>query len=244
MTLNGLLQIFAFLVVLAILTKPMGLFLVRVYSDGTTFLDFLLKPVERFIYKICRVDPVHEMNWKQYGIAMLVFSLISTLALYALQRFQFFLPLNPQEFAGPSEHLSFNTAVSFVTNTNWQSYAGESTMSYLTQMAGLAVQNFKSAAVGMALATAFIRGISRFETDKLGNFWVDLVRGSLYVLLPISFLAAVFFVSQGVVQNFKPYDAAQLTDIQTIQVDKMDADGNVVKNANGDNVKEDQVVEQ
>jgi K+-transporting ATPase ATPase A chain len=243
MTLNGLLQILAFLVVLGILTKPMGLFLVRVYNDGKTFLDFILKPIERLIYRLARVDPTREMNWKQYGIAMLVFSLVSTLALYAVQRFQFYLPWNPHAFAGLSEHLSFNTAVSFVTNTNWQSYSGESTMSYMTQMAGLAVQNFKSAAVGMALAAAFIRGISRFETDKLGNFWVDLVRGTLYVLLPISFLAAIFFVSQGVVQNLKPYDTAQLTDVQTVQVDKKDVDGNVIKDANGDNVKEDQVVD-
>ena len=158
---------------------------------------------------------------------MILFSLVSSLALYALQRLQFFLPLNPQEFAGPSEHSSFNTAVSFVTNTNWQGYVGETTMSYFTQMTGLALQNFLSAAVGMALAIVFIRGIARFETDKLGNFWVDLVRGTLYVLLPISFLAAVFFVSQGVVQNFKPYDTAQLTDRSVVQVDKKDADGNV-----------------
>ncbi|CAN5316973.1 potassium-transporting ATPase subunit KdpA [soil metagenome] len=242
MTLNGLLQILAFIVVIGILTKPMGVFLVRVYDNGKTFLDPVFKPIERLIYRLTRVDPASEMNWKQYGIAMLVFSLVSTLALYALQRFQFYLPWNPQSLAGLSEHLSFNTAVSFVTNTNWQAYGGESTMSYLTQMAGLAVQNFKSAAVGMALAAAFIRGISRFETDKLGNFWVDLTRGTLYVLLPLSFLAAVFFVSQGVVQNLKPYDTAQLTDIQTVQVDKKDADGNVIKDANGDNVKENQMV--
>ncbi len=243
MTLNGLFQICAFLVVLGLLTKPMGLFLVRVYNDGKTIIDPFFKPIERVIYRLTRVDAEREMNWKQYGTAMLVFSLLSTLALYALQRFQFYLPWNPQTFAGLSEHLSFNTAVSFVTNTNWQSYGGESTMSYLTQMAGLAVQNFKSAAVGMALAAAFIRGISRFETDKLGNFWVDLTRGTLYVLLPLSFFAAVFFVSQGVVQNLKPYETAQLTDVQTVQVDKKEADGNVVKDANGDNVKEDQIVD-
>jgi len=195
MTLNGILQILAFLAVIALLTKPMGLFLVQVYNGGKTVLDFLLKPIERFVYWITRVDPAVEMNWKQYGIAMLVFSLVSSLALYAVQRLQFFLPLNPQGFAGPSEHSSFNTAVSFVTNTNWQGYGGESTMSYLTQMAGLAVQNFASAAVGMALAAVFIRGIARFETDKLGNFWVDLTRGTLYVLLPLSFIAAIFFVS-------------------------------------------------
>ncbi|MEP6947000.1 MAG: potassium-transporting ATPase subunit KdpA [Acidobacteriota bacterium] len=243
MTLNGLSQILAFLLVLVVLTKPMGLFLVRVYDGGNTLMDPVFKPIERLIYRIARVDPAREMNWKQYGIAMLVFSLVSTLALYALQRFQFYLPWNPQSFAGLSEHLSFNTAVSFVTNTNWQAYGGESTMSYLTQMAGLAVQNFKSAAVGMALAAAFIRGISRFETDKLGNFWVDLTRGTLYVLLPISFLAAIFFVSQGVVQNLNPYVTAQLTDVQTVQVDRKDVDGSVITDSRGDNVKEEQVVD-
>ncbi|MBK7394610.1 MAG: potassium-transporting ATPase subunit KdpA [Chloracidobacterium sp.] len=243
MTYNGLLQILFFLVVLTLLAKPMGVFLLRVYNGESTFLDFLFKPIERLIYKVTRVDATREMNWKQYGIAMLIFSLVSSLALYAMQRFQFYLPLNPQSFSGPSEHSSFNTAVSFVTNTNWQGYVGETTMSYLTQMSGLAVQNFKSAAVGMALAIVFIRGISRFETEKLGNFWVDLTRGTLYILLPLSFLAAVFFVSQGVVQNFKPYDTAKLTDIQTVQVDKKDADGNVVKDEKGENVKEDQIVD-
>ena len=219
------------------------MFLLKAYNGEKTFLDFLFRPVERFIYKVTRVDASQEMNWKQYGISMLIFSLVSALVLYAMQRFQFYLPLNPQGFAAPSEHLSFNTAVSFITNTNWQSYAGESTMSYFTQMAGLAVQNFKSAAVGMALAAAFIRGIARFETDKLGNFWVDLVRGMLYVLLPISFLVAVFLVSQGMVQNFKPYDTAQLTDVQTVQVDKKDPDGNVITDEKGENVKEDQIVD-
>jgi K+-transporting ATPase ATPase A chain len=243
MTYNGLLQILFFLIVLTLLAKPIGIFLLRVYNREQTFFDPVLEPIERFIYKITRVDTSSEMNWKQYGIAMLVFSLVSSLALYAMQRFQFYLPLNPQGFVGPSADSSFNTAVSFVTNTNWQGYAGETTMSYLTQMAGLAVQNFKSAAVGMALAMVFIRGIARFRTDKLGNFWVDLVRGTLYVLLPISFLAAVFFVSQGVVQNFKPYDTAHLTDIQTVQVDKKDADGNVIKDETGENVKEDQTIQ-
>ena len=242
MTTNGILQILLYLVVLTLLAKPAGIYLTKVYNGERTFLDFILKPVERLTYALCRVDAAEEMNWKQYGAAMLIFSLVSTLAVYALQRLQFFLPLNPQEFAGTSPELSFNTAVSFVTNTNWQAYAGETTMSYLTQMAGLAVQNFKSAAIGMALAVVFIRGIARFETDKLGNFWVDTVRGTLYILLPFSFLAAIFFMSQGVVQNFKPYDTAQLTESFVTQVDKKDDDGNVIKDANGDNVKEDQTI--
>jgi potassium-transporting ATPase potassium-binding subunit len=235
MTLEGILQILLYLAVLTLLAKPVGAYLTRVYGGEKTFLDFILKPVERFIYRLCRVDAEHEMNWKQYGAGVLIFSLVSTLALYFIQRWQFYLPLNPQEFAGTSPELSFNTAVSFVTNTNWQSYAGETTMSYLTQMAGLAVQNFESAAVGMALAVVFIRGIARFETDHLGNFWADLVRGTLYVLLPISFLAAIFFVSQGVVQNFKAYDSAKLTETFIVEVDK--------KDSNGENVKEDQTVE-
>jgi len=243
MTFEGILQILLFLALLTLLAKPMGVYLTRVYSGEKTFLDFILKPVERSIYAICRVDAMREMNWKQYGAAMLIFSLVSTFVLYFMQRFQGFLPLNPQAFTALSEHLSFNTAVSFVTNTNWQSYSGETTMSYLTQMAGLAVQNFKSAAVGMALATVFIRGIARFETDNLGNFWADLVRGTLYVLLPLSFLTAIFFVSQGVVQNFKPYDTAHLTESFVVQVDKKDADGNVIKDASGENVKEDQTIE-
>jgi len=212
MTFNGILQVVIFLAVLTLLAKPFGIYLLKVYNGEKTHLDLIFRPIERAVYAITRVDTEREMNWKQYGIAMLIFSLVSTIALYAIQRLQFYLPGNPQNFAAPSEHLSFNTAVSFVTNTNWQSYAGESTMSYFTQMAGLTVQNFKSAAVGMALAAVLIRGISRFETDKLGNFWKDTVRGTLYILLPISFVAALFFVSQGVVQNFKAYDIVETLD--------------------------------
>lgn len=243
MTFEGILQILIFFAVILALTKPMGIYLTKVYGGEKTFLDFLLKPIERILYGICRVDAESEMNWKQYGAAMIIFSLLSSLALYAIQRLQGVLPLNPQGFAGTSPELSFNTAVSFVTNTNWQSYGGETTMSYFTQMTGLTLQNFLSAAVGMALATVFIRGIARFETEKLGNFWTDLVRGTLYVLLPISFIAAVFFVSQGVVQNFKAYDSAKLTESFVVQVDKKDTDGNVVTDANGENVKEDQTID-
>ncbi len=243
MTFNGILQILLFFAVIVAVTKPTGIYLTRVYSGERTFLEPILGPIERFIYRFARVNTANEMNWKQYAIAMIFFSLASSLAVYALQRLQFFLPLNPQKFAGPSEHSSFNTAVSFVTNTNWQGYGGETTMSYFTQMSGLSVQNFLSAAVGMALAIVFIRGISRFETEKLGNFWADLVRGTLYVLLPISFLAAIFFVSQGVVQNFKPYDTAQLTESFVVQVDKKDADGNVMTDEAGENVKEDKKID-
>ena len=243
MTFNGILQILLFFAVILALTKPMGIYLTQVYSGEKTFLDFIFRPLERLIYAVTRVDASREMNWKQYGVAMLIFSLFSTLTLYAIQRLQGVLPLNPQEFAGTSPELSFNTAISFITNTNWQSYGGETTMSYFTQMVGLSVQNFVSAAVGMALAVVFIRGIARFETENLGNFWQDLVRGILYVLLPISFLAAIFFVSQGVVQNFKPYDTANLTESFVVQADKKDADGIVITDAGGENVKEDLKIE-
>jgi len=242
MTFNGILQILLFFVILLLLTKPMGVYLMQVYNNEKTFLDFLLGPVEWLFYRIARVDPAREMNWKQYGAAMVLFSLMSLLALYAIQRLQFFLPFNPMEFAGPSPHLSFNTAASFVANTNWQSYGGETTMSYFTQMAGLTVQNFVSAAAGMALAIAFIRGIARFETDKLGNFWQDLTRGTLYVLLPISLVVAVLFVSQGMIQNFAPYVTAQAAESRTIEVDKKDEAGVVVTDAEGNNVKEGQIV--
>jgi len=243
MTANGIFQLLLFLAILTLLAKPMGLYLVKVYNGEKTFFDFIFRPIERLLYAITRVDPTKEMNWKKYGVAMLMFSLVSSLALFAIQRLQFYLPLNPQGFAGPSSDSSFNTAVSFVTNTNWQGYVGETTMSYFTQMAGLTLQNFASAAVGMALAIVFIRGISRYETDKLGNFWSDLVRGTLYVLLPISFLAAIFFLSQGIIQNFKPYDTAKLTDTFVTQVDKKDANGSVIKDENGDNAKEDLTVD-
>jgi K+-transporting ATPase ATPase A chain len=243
MTLNGTIQILLFFGIILVLTKPMGIYMLKVYNGERTFLSFIFSPIERLFYAITRVDPAKEMNWKQYGAAMILFSLVSSVALYGVQRLQYFLPLNPQDFAAPSEHSSFNTAVSFVTNTNWQGYGGEATMSYFTQMTGLALQNFLSAAVGMALAVVFIRGIARFQTDKLGNFWADLTRGTLYVLLPISFLAAVFFMSQGVVQNFKPYDTAQLADTFVVQVDKKDDDGNVVTDEAGENVKEDKTID-
>ena len=231
-----------YLVVLTLLTKPLGIFMTKVYNGERTFLSPVLGWLERLLYKVGRVDPNEEMNWKQYGFAMLMFSLVSAIAVYAIQRLQYFLPLNPQSLAAPSEHLSFNTAVSFATNTNWQAYGGETTLSYFTQMTALTVQNFVSAAVGMALAIALIRGIARTETDKLGNFWADTVRGTLYILLPLSFVLAIVLISQGMIQNFKPYDMAELTDSFVVQVDKKDADGNVVTDENGQNVKEDQTI--
>ncbi|MGE0104706.1 MAG: potassium-transporting ATPase subunit KdpA [Blastocatellales bacterium] len=217
MTFNGWLQILIYAAVIIALTRPMGGYLARVYEGERTLLDPVLRPVELLIYRLCGVDHKREMRWTEYAVAMLVFSLTTMLGLYLLQRLQWYLPLNPQGMHSPSPELAFNTAASFTTNTNWQSYAGETTMSYLTQMAGLAYQNFVSAAAGMAIAIVFIRGIARRETDRLGNFWVDLVRGTLYVLLPISLTAAIFFVSQGVVQNFKPYDTVRLLDPQRIE---------------------------
>ena len=242
MTASGIFQILLFFAVILLLTKPMGIYLTRVYNGEKTFLDFIFRPIERLFYAITRVDPTKEMNWKQYSLAMLLFSLVSSAALFAIQRLQGVLPLNPQGLPGVSADSSFNTAVSFVTNTNWQGYVGEATMSYLSQMAGLTIQNFVSAAVGMCLAIVFIRGIARHETTKLGNFWTDLVRGTLYVFLPISFLAAVFLVSQGMIQNFKPYESAKVSDSFVVQVDKKDDDGNVIKDEAGENVKEDQTI--
>lgn len=208
MDVYGWLQILLYLAVLTALTKPLGIFISKVFNDEKTFLDVAVKPFEKLIYRVARVDAKREMNWKEYGAAILIFSFASTIFLYIVQRLQGFFPLNPQSLNAPSEHLSFNTAISFVSNTNWQAYGGETTMSYLTQMAGLTVQNFISAAVGMAVAIVFIRGIARHETDQLGSFWVDLVRGVLYILLPLSFIFALCFVSQGVIQNFNAYDSA------------------------------------
>jgi potassium-transporting ATPase potassium-binding subunit len=218
MTVNGWLQILFFFALVLIVTKPLGLFMSRVFNRERTFLDPALRPVERFIYRLTRVDASQEMRWTEYAVAMLLFSGVSMLLLYALQRLQGFLPLNPQHLPGvdaPSfAGSSFNTAASFTTNTNWQSYVPETTMSYLTQMAGLAYHNFVSAAVGIALAIAFIRGIARREVQTIGNFWVDMTRAILWVLLPFCLIGSLLLVSQGVVQNLRPYDTAKFVDVQ------------------------------
>src|SRR5207344_996343 len=216
MTLNGWLQILLFLAVVLAVTRPLGRFMTRVFNRERTWLDPVLRPVERLIYRATGVDEAREMRWTEYAVAMLLFSVVSMLALYLIQRVQQWLPWNPQGFTAVPQDLAFNTAVSFTTNTNWQAYSGESTMSYLTQMAGLAYHNFVSAATGIAVAIAFIRGVSQKEKDTLGNFWVDLVRGLLYVLLPICIVGALFLVSQGVVQNLRPYDKASVVDPQTV----------------------------
>ena len=212
MTVNGWLQIVFFLVLTLLVTKPLGLFMAHVFNRERTFLDPVLGPVERLIYRLTRVDASREMHWTEYAVAMLLFSLVSMLVLYLLQRVQGVLPFNPQHLPGVNSNSSFNTAASFTTNTNWQSYVPEVTMSYLTQMVGLAYHNFMSAATGIALAIAFIRGIARREMQAIGNFWVDLTRATLWVLLPFCLVGALVLVSQGVVQNLRPYDTAKLID--------------------------------
>jgi potassium-transporting ATPase potassium-binding subunit len=224
MTGNGWLQISAFLMLILAVTKPLGVFMARVFNRERTFMDPVLRPIERLIYRATRVDEDHEMRWTEYALAMLLFSAVSMVVLYVLQRVQGYLPFNPQRFGGVNPpHMAFNTAASFTTNTNWQAYSGESTMSYFTQMAGLAYHNFVSAAVGIAIAIAFIRGVARRQMETIGNFWVDMVRGTLWVLLPACIVGALFLVSQGVVQNLRPYDSVNLVEPQ--QVAKVGADG-------------------
>ena len=244
----GWIQLALYMGLLLLITKPLGLYLIQVLdARGRTWLDPLVGPVERLTYRLAGVDPAKEQHWKQYTISMLIFSLFTMLVTYAILRLQSILPLqhllNPQAFPAVSDHLAFDTAASFATNTNWQSYGGESTMSYLSQMVALASQNFFSAAVGIAIAAALVRGIARHLSDTVGNFWVDLVRITYYLLLPICIVFAIFLISQGIVQNFKPYDAAALTEKETIQVAKNDDKGNPVKDAQGNAVMVPQVVD-
>jgi K+-transporting ATPase ATPase A chain len=210
----------------------------KVFQGEHTFLDRPLRPIEGFFYRLFGVNPQDEMNWKTYAIALLLFSLVSFLIVYLLQRLQGLLPLNPQKFGATTPDLSFNTAVSFATNTNWQNYGGETTLSYLTQMAGLTVQNFVSAAAGMAVLVAFIRGLARKQTTNLGNFWVDLTRGTLYILLPLATIVALLLVSQGVVQTFSPYKQVTLLQPTSYQQPKMDARGNPVLDSQGNPMME------
>jgi K+-transporting ATPase ATPase A chain len=228
MTLNGWLQLAVFFLAVLAVTKPLGVYMTKVFAGERTFMSHVLGPVERLVYRLCRIDAEREQHWVVYTAAMLMFSVVSLVVLYALQRLQYYLPLNPQRFPGVAPDLAFNTAVSFTTNTNWQAYSGESTMSYLVQMAGLAFHNFASAATGIVLAIAFIRGIARREAKTIGNFWVDLTRCSLYVLLPLCVVGALLLVSQGVVQNLKPYTTARL--VEPLKVETPNDDGTTTSN--------------
>ena len=238
MTANGYLQVVFFLVVVVALAKPLGLYMARIYEGQPAFLNRIGAPLERLIYRACGVDPAQEMRWTQYAVAVLAFSLIGLLVAYALQRLQNYLPLNPAGMAAVSADSSFNTSVSFNTNTNWQGYAGESTMSYLTQMLALTVQNFVSAAMGMAVVIALIRGFARQTMQTIGNFWVDLTRGTLYILLPISVVLALVLVSQGVVQTFSEYQTVPL--IESVEYDnpKLDAAGQPFRDTAGNAITE------
>jgi len=246
MNILGWLELAIYLIVLLVITKPLGIYLVQVLdTHGKTFLDPVVKPAEKLTYRLFGVDPEKEQSWLQYTIAMLVFTLVTVLFTYVILRLQGFLPLNqdPKTFQAVTDHVAFNTAVSFSTNTNWQSYSGESTMTYFSQMVGLAVHNFMSAAVGIAVAAAVVRGIARHTAKTLGNFWVDLVRITYYLLLPICLFYAMFLVWQGVPQNFKPYQTAKVVEAQKVQVQKKDANGNPVNDAKGNPVMEEQTVD-
>ncbi len=238
MNINGPIQMGIFFAFLIILVKPLGLYMAKVYEGKATILDRPVRPIEKVIYRLLGVNPGEEMDWKNYAVSLLVFSIFSFLLVYMLLRLQGLLPFNPQKFGGTSPALAFNTAISFVTNTNWQNYGGETTLSYLTQMAALTVQNFVSAAAGMAVLIAFIRSLARHQTNKLGNFWVDLTRGTLYILLPMSIILALLLVSQGVVQTFSPYKPVILLQPINYQQQKLDASGNPVIDSNGQPVME------
>ena len=225
MTANGWLQIGLFFALVLLAAKPLGVYMARVFGRERTFFDIFARPVERLIYRLTGIDEDHEMKWTEYALAMLVFSFVTMIVTYAIERLQHVLPLNPQGLAAVAPDLALNTAASFTTNTNWQSYVPETTMSYLTQMVTLAYHNFASAAVGMALAIAFVRGIAGREKKTLGNFWVDTTRATLWVLLPGSLIFALVLVSQGVVQNFRPYDKATL--VQPMQTQVTGSDGKV-----------------
>src|SRR5215470_14872482 len=232
MTANGWLQILLFLVLVFLVTKPIGIFMTKVFHREKTFMDPVLRPVEKLLYRVTGVDENHEMRWTEYAVSMLLFSLVSMVVLYLVERLQGYLPFNPQKLgAVNSPALAFNTAASFTTNTNWQNYGGETMMSYLTQMAGLAYHNFMSAAVGIVLAIAFIRGIARRQMQTIGNFWVDLVRCNLWVLLPACIIGALVLVSQGVVQNLKPYDNAKL--VEPMEIQKTGPDGKPLVDGQG-----------
>ncbi|NWF71526.1 MAG: potassium-transporting ATPase subunit KdpA [Nitrospirae bacterium] len=233
MTINGLVQIGLYFVVLLALVKPLGWYMARVYEGQPCGLDRVVGPLERLIYRLCGVRQTEEMDWKTYGIAMLLFNAMGLVSLYALQRLQGFLPLNPAGLGAVTTDLAFNTAASFATNTNWQAYGGETTLSYLTQMVGLTVQNFVSAATGMAILVALIRGLARRSATTIGNFWTDLVRSTLYILLPLALLLSLLLVSQGVVQTVASYQTATLLQPVSYAKSVMDVNGQPVLDEQG-----------
>ncbi len=244
MTPNGMLQIALYLGILIALVKPLGSYMAKVYEGERCGLDRIVGPVEKLIYRLLGVGPEDEMSWKQYAGAAILFKVAFLFLLYAVMRLQGILPLNPQHFSGVSPDLAFNTAISFITNTNWQSYGGESTMSYLTQMSGLAIQNFVSAAQGMAVLIAVIRGFTRRSVGSIGNFWVDLTRSTLYILLPLSLIMAIFLVSQGVVQSFDAYRNVPVVQNITYDNPKLDEKGNPIKDDKGNPVTEKAVLKE
>ena len=232
MSTSGWLQLAIYLVVLLLLVKPLGLYMANVF-DGTGAVTRWCGPLERALYRLCRVDPQESMSWQQYALSMLAFNALGALAVYALQRWQAQLPWNPQHMSAVTPDSAFKTALSFITNTNWQGYGGESTMSYLTQMLALSVQNFLSAATGIAVLVALIRGFTRRQSQHIGSFWVDMTRSTLYVLLPLSLLLAVVLAGQGVVQSFRPYQSAALINPITVDEPLTDAAGTPVLDAQG-----------
>jgi K+-transporting ATPase ATPase A chain len=238
MDLYQLTEIILFFVLLLAFVKPLGSYMAKVYQGERTFLSPLLLPCERLIYRLCGVTPDDEMDWKRYAWAMLLFNLVLFITLFIMLMVQHLLPLNPEKLPAFSWALALNTAISFTTNTNWQAYSGETAASYFTQMAGLTVHNFLSAAIGMAIAIAVIRGFVRRKTTKLGNFWVDMTRSSLYILLPLSLIGAIFLVSQGVIQNFSPSQTVPLAQPITYDKPKLDAAGDPLKDAQGNPVVE------
>jgi len=242
--LNAWTQLALYVGALILITKPLGLYLVQVHDvHGETWIDRIVRPVERLTYTVCGIDPEQEQGWMGYTVSMLLFSFVGMLFTYFILRFQDHLPLNPQNLPGLAPHLAFNTAASFTTNTNWQFYGGESTMSYFSQMVGLALHNFTSAATGISIAAALVRGIARHTARTIGNFWVDVVRVTYYLLVPICLVVALVLVSQGMIQNFKPNTAAKTIEPYTTQVPKTDANGQPVNGADGRPLMVDQVVD-
>jgi potassium-transporting ATPase potassium-binding subunit len=238
MTANGYLQLVFYIVVLIALAKPLGAYMARIYQGQPAVLNRIGAPFENLIYRVCGVNPANDMRWTEYAVAALIFNVLGFFVVYGLQRLQISLPLNPQSMAAVSPDSSFNTAISFITNTNWQGYGGESTMSYLTQMLGLTVQNFVSAATGMAVLIALIRGFARQNVQAIGNFWVDLTRGTLYILLPLALLLSLVLVWQGMPQAFSAYPTVPLVESVEYDSPKLDAAGQPLKDDKGNVVSE------